>query len=382
MKWIYDSYRIDENQKPLPFGYSYGGYITEESFDAMDPARRQEALMQGAVLQDEDAVVAAGTMDEISPIFDSRELAFKVEPSDGIDEVGDVYVADKTSTANGSAIIHIDVDIPPACEAYVLVEGIEAHESTRLDQYLDDNANNAPRSVWDDLSTLEKSRIVLADRDRRSGIEKGLALPIKVSCADKTDTISYRPEGNPWGTGQTVFMANVGYSESARSGIDITFKEAGDYHFDGIKVIAQPMEHYGKWVDGLSEYTLQDVEFGVNEISGSIETDEARLLLLSMPYSTGWSATIDGEPAKLMRANGMFSGLLIEPGVHQIELHYGTPGLKYGLAATAAGLIILIVIAFLMRGKRKRARKADDDTLTGGKDGFIDLAKHRDTNEA
>ena len=382
-KWLFDSYRIDENQQPLPFGYSYTAFLDEASFEAMNPAQRQEALMQAVLITEDDEDEVSSALAPARITSGVKEIPVELKPSTGIDMTAENdFTVDKEYLEDGTAVLHMDVDIPAGYEAYLYVEGLEATELSQHGLYQDDVANNTPKTYWNNLTKLERERIILEDREDEELLMSGFPLLLKIECGEKANAIQYRSDRNPWSTGQTTYMANLGYEDEKRSGIDMTFEAPGRYSFDKMCVLIQPMDRYGDWVDDLSACTLQDVEFGTNEISGSIETDEARVLLLSMPYSTGWSATIDGEPVKLMRANDMFSGLLVTPGKHQVELHYVTPGLKYGLAATAAGLIILIVIAFLVRGKRKRARKADDDTLTGGKDGFIDLAKHRDTNEA
>jgi hypothetical protein len=383
VRWAYDSYRIDENQQPLPFGYTYTGYVDKAAFEAMNPAQRQEALMQGVVLEGDGAQKAQGELEGAVLESDVRELEFAMTPSAGVDMSGERdFTVDKESLEAGTVSIHLDVDIPAGCEAYVLVDGLEATELTQLGLYQDDNAANASQAHWNNLSAVERQRIVLEDRANQEFLSNGFPLLLKFACDGKANAISYRSDRNSWSTGQTVYMANLGYSSEKRSGVDMTFEVAGNYHFDDMKILVQPMSRYASWVDDLSACTLTDVEFGANSIKGSIEADEARVLLLSMPYSTGWSATIDGKPADLMRANIMFSGLLVEPGAHQVELHYTTPGLKYGLLCTVGGIVLLIIIALFARKKRRKGRKAVGDTLAAGKDGFVNLAKHRDMDGA
>ena len=67
---------------------------------------------------------------------------------------------------------------------------------------------------------------------------------------------------------------------------------------------------------------------GTNEITGDISVSEKKALVLSVPYSKGFTAYVDGKETKLQKANTMFMALELEPGSHEIRLTYCTPYLK------------------------------------------------------
>jgi len=73
------------------------------------------------------------------------------------------------------------------------------------------------------------------------------------------------------------------------------------------------------------------------------------VLCLSIHYSEGWSATVDGEDAELLRTNTMYMGLRLADGKHVIELKYNTPGLRTGIILSVVGLVLTIGIAFYRR---------------------------------
>ena len=88
---------------------------------------------------------------------------------------------------------------------------------------------------------------------------------------------------------------------------------------------------------------------GTNSLTGEITVSEPKVLVIQIPYSEGWSATVDGQPAELLRANTAFLGLELEPGSHTIELHYRTPGLAAGVFITIAGVLAFAGVAVFYR---------------------------------
>lgn len=72
------------------------------------------------------------------------------------------------------------------------------------------------------------------------------------------------------------------------------------------------------------------------------------LLYALESYARGWQARVDGEPATIHPAAGVFFALPVPVGAHEVHLRYRTPGLGVGvaiaagwLAAVAAGAIAL-----------------------------------------
>jgi uncharacterized membrane protein YfhO len=57
-------------------------------------------------------------------------------------------------------------------------------------------------------------------------------------------------------------------------------------------------------------------------------------LVLSEVFAPGWSATVDGQPAELLRANAIFRALWVAPGEHQVELRYWPTLLTLGAASS------------------------------------------------
>jgi len=67
---------------------------------------------------------------------------------------------------------------------------------------------------------------------------------------------------------------------------------------------------------------------------------EARcLLVLTDLHYPGWQAWVDGRPQEILRANGIFRGLLLEPGRHDVVYRYRPASIRIGYAALALSLV-------------------------------------------
>lgn len=63
---------------------------------------------------------------------------------------------------------------------------------------------------------------------------------------------------------------------------------------------------------------MNQVKFASNYIEGTAKTEGNELLVLSLPYSEGWSVQIDGKEANLLNVNTMWTGVYLkEQGVHK-----------------------------------------------------------------
>jgi hypothetical protein len=65
------------------------------------------------------------------------------------------------------------------------------------------------------------------------------------------------------------------------------------------------------------------------------------LLVLNDGFAPGWSASVDGSPVPIVRANGLVRGVWLESGTHLVRFRYRTPGLAAGWAIALAGTVML-----------------------------------------
>jgi uncharacterized membrane protein YfhO len=74
-------------------------------------------------------------------------------------------------------------------------------------------------------------------------------------------------------------------------------------------------------------------------------------LLLNDKYDPNWRVTVDGKPAKMLRANFIMRGVYLTPGAHTVEFQFSMPNkpLYVTLAAIVMGICLLGLLIFLQR---------------------------------
>lgn len=92
------------------------------------------------------------------------------------------------------------------------------------------------------------------------------------------------------------------------------------------------------------------------------ETTKPGLLVLADNYLQGWTATVDGAPATVYRANHTFRGVRVDQGSHVVEFRFDPPGLRTGFALYVVSLSLLGVYGFVEVVRRRRARTAPSAT--------------------
>jgi hypothetical protein len=80
-----------------------------------------------------------------------------------------------------------------------------------------------------------------------------------------------------------------------------------------------------------------------SSVAIEVETETGGYVVLLDSFDPGWRATVDGDPAAVLPANGLFRAVLVPPGRHRVRFAYRPPVQAAGLASTAlaAGLLVL-----------------------------------------
>ncbi|AVQ39578.1 polysaccharide synthesis protein GtrA [Clostridium botulinum] len=124
----------------------------------------------------------------------------------------------------------------------------------------------------------------------------------------------------------------------------------GDYIISDAHAWFNSYKYYTKWVNERNKYNLKNLYVNGGEVKGNIKNNEKGILALNIPFCKGWSAKVDGEKQDLIKVNGILTGLVLEPGSHNIELKYITPGLIPG-ACLSIVFFIIIIVSYILKCK-------------------------------
>jgi hypothetical protein len=109
--------------------------------------------------------------------------------------------------------------------------------------------------------------------------------------------------------------------------------------------------------DGTATVSLQPSD--VNSTVAKVDaTGGGWVVVADSLQRKGWSATVDGATTDMVRADSVGAAVWVPAGKHTVELRYHTPGLREGIALSAAsGFVAAVVCAFvLVRRRRRRLR--------------------------
>ena len=281
---------IYENRYTLPIGYAYTDSISNEEYAALSPLEKQWALLQCAVLKQSSGGTAKQSLADV-PIE-------KVE-WENIEREGEIL------NVGEDACIRLTFSAPADCELYLSIDSLEYHGSEiALGNYVSFQSGAGQRMIH-----LMPENFELTIRDR--------------------------------GT----FYICLGYDSEVRTTAEIRFARAGEYQMGALKLIAQPMADYEEMVSALQARGLRDVEIGNDRVSGKISLDAAGTVVCAIPYSSGWTATVDGAKVETTCSAGTMLAVPVSEGEHEIVVAYETPGLRLGgaitlIAAVAAGILL------------------------------------------
>jgi hypothetical protein len=82
------------------------------------------------------------------------------------------------------------------------------------------------------------------------------------------------------------------------------------------------------------------LKFAMNEETLEVDAPTPGLVVCSESQMNGWTATVDGRAARILRANYAFRAVEVPRGKHVIHLRYRAPGFAGGLAISAAALLL------------------------------------------
>ena len=98
-------------------------------------------------------------------------------------------------------------------------------------------------------------------------------------------------------------------------------------------------------------------EYGNNQVVVRANAPTGGTLVLADVFFPGWTATIDGEPAAVLRANGLFRAVQLPPGDHTVEFRYRPLSVRVGgLLSGISGLILLMLAGFIVFSSRARGQ--------------------------
>ncbi len=295
-----NQYEIYENKNPLPFGFTYNKYISDSVFNRLSCSEKQSVLLDYAVVHGTSPVETSNSVQNITILRPNFTITL---------EGKNIVTANKLQIKDCSSKIILKFTSVPNTEVYLNIEGIY----------------HTNKSIKPDLTVTDES---------------GATQLIEISNHE-------RHYGHN-------FLINLGYHETSIHSVMLQFNEEGTYTFDKLRIECLPFNDFNEKIDLLKKDSLQNIQFRNNSFTGNISITEPKFLCLSVPYSKGWEAYVDGIPEKVYNTQIMLSGIFLTPGNHTVKFVYHTPGFFQGVIVSVVAIIIFVVLCIVSYIKKKK----------------------------
>lgn len=291
-----------ENPYALPFIYGYDSYITQEEYDNLNGVGREQAMLSDIVLEE------------------TPDHSIKHNENTENPDISTVEISEnRISSPKGKKYCTITVPVNKDKETYLYFKNLVYQGSKNVNE-----------------------NFLLTGRKGTSGII--------VKENDVRQKIHIQNTFNPYYFGRKDYVIKLNHhTNKKKEEVRLDFLSPGTYEFDDLELITVDKKDTIAKLKKLKQNALTDISYKDNDLHAFADLKKQQMLCVTIPYSSGWKAYIDGKEAKIYRANGMYMGIFANAGKHEIKLHYETPGLKMGAALSIAGCAGLCILAFLRR---------------------------------
>lgn len=358
--------KVFQSSNALPLGYTYDSAIIRADYEKLSSLEKQQALLQGVVL---DSVPTGTAQTTLS--FTDKSLPYTITADKNVAVDGKkIHVYDK------GAKVTLHFNGTPNSETYLRM-GLRNYTDYPAYTYYKTQENDPlhryNKEKWEKKDDTQKALVKQSARKFKQETLLGFRFGYSTEniSVKQSRTLNFASAYELRFDGYKTYTVNAGYSKDAKTDITVTFDARGIYDFSTLEVLEQPMTDTNRQVAKLAENTLENIQIGTDTVDGTVTLDRSKILLLTIPYCDGWTATVDGKEAQLLQANTMFSALALEPGEHTIHLTYRTPHLKAGLAVSVLGFAAFgatLLCTEVKKRKEKREKSIIFNSMARGKE--------------
>ena len=334
-------YRLLKSDSAMPLAFALDRAISRSDYLSLDAVRRQQALLQAVVLEDDASAAEGAGATRVS----AADLAYEDQTHEVALESaqGATYEDGRVIAQVPGASVTLRFEGRPASDTYLCLKGL-SYRALKPSELAGDTQG---------MSWYQRANLLAQDLAFKGSDAYALSATTDASAGTGYVT-NYVPSDHMYG-GKDTWLVSLGYADEAAHAVTITFSEAGEYDFDAISVQTETHEARADWVAAGQARALEGVSRSGSGLSGTIEVDQPSTLLFSVAYSTGWTAVVDGNPVEVRRADTGFMAIDLTKGHHSVELRYATPGLAEGLAVSGVAILATAALAVALGRPRKRS---------------------------
>ena len=297
-----------KNKYALPFAYAYDSYMTEQQYEQLNGIGKEQAMLAQIILNQHPA---------------DKEIQHN-EQRNGPDIQTISLPETRISSPKGKKYADITVPVEKDKETYLYFKNLVYHGKKNGDD-----------------------KFILTGRKGTKGI--------LVTQNDVQQKIHIQSTFNPYYFGRKDYIVKINHQTSkAKEKVRLNFLSPGEYEFDDISLITVPKKDVLARLKERKENSMKQIQYEGNHFRGVYHAKKDQILCITIPYSKGWKATVNGNRTKIYKANGMFMGIIMKKGTQSVKLDYETPGLKIGAWISLVAWIGLGIYGLYFEKYRKK----------------------------
>ena len=297
-----------KNKYALPFAYAYDSYMTEQQYEQLNGIGKEQAMLAQIILNQHPA---------------DKEIQHN-EQRNGPDIQTISLPETRISSPKGKKYADITVPVEKDKETYLYFKNLVYHGKKNGDD-----------------------KFILTGRKGTKGI--------LVTQNDVQQKIHIQSTFNPYYFGRKDYIVKINHQTSkAKEKVRLNFLSPGEYEFDDISLITVPKKDVLAKLKERKKNSMKQIQYEGNHFRGVYHAKKDQILCVTIPYSKGWKATVNGNRTKIYKANGMFMGIIMKKGTQSVKLDYETPGLKIGAWISLVAWIGLGIYGLYFEKYRKK----------------------------
>lgn len=296
-----DGVTVFKNKYDVDMGFVLDKAMLESEFEKLGRLEKEQALMQAAVIPDDQADKCGDvrfiTTDDLD--LEIEDIPFEIKDTDGVTFEDGVIKADKKE-----ASFVVSVKDVPDCQMVI-----------SFDDLLRNTKNGETGDPYEIYADDGRIRRTVLNQTSRMGVD-----------------------------GLKSHDINMGRF-SGDDEITITLSKKGTYTFDRMYVSAMSLDNYDRYAEKCIDNQYDVKEYNDEMVEGSVDTDADGILFLSVPAHDNWDIYVDGEKAdRIDDMDITFAGAFVPAGSHEIVMKYDNKYIKYGCVISILGLIAFVLI--------------------------------------
>jgi hypothetical protein len=143
----------------------------------------------------------------------------------------------------------------------------------------------------------------------------------------------------------------VGSAQVVRDSIALDVMRNASVDFHRVAIVSEKADELDA-LEGDVSGSVEWLEYSPNRLRMRVTSNKPALMVVSDNYYDAWKATVAGKPARILRTDYTFRGVVVPAGTTEVEMYYSTDHLR--VAAFTSIILMLLLIGACIGGIIRR----------------------------